>query len=56
MLLVRASESIDFGNSLTSQDPALSGRFSRPEKGYDYSNANSPLPKAGKHPDFEVTS
>jgi hypothetical protein len=32
MLLVRAGESIDFGNSLTS-----------PERGYDYSNANSPL-------------
>jgi hypothetical protein len=56
MLLVRAGESIDFGNSLTSPDPVPSGRFARPEKGYDYSNANSPLSRAKKHPDFQVTS
>ena len=56
MLLVRAGESIGFGNSLTSPDPAPSGRFARPEKGYDYSNANSPLSGAEKHHNFQVTS
>jgi hypothetical protein len=30
-LLVSAGESIDFGKSLTSPDPAPSGRFARPE-------------------------
>jgi hypothetical protein len=55
MLLVRAGESIGFGNSLTSPDPAPSGRFARPEKGYDYSNAKPPLSKAEKHLDSQVT-